>query len=151
MATLLDTSALAVLIRRRDSPYESVAQAARSEIVAGQALLSVISAAELLVGARDVAGAAHLERLIESLTVVPVDRELAGLAGRLGAYVRRHGAILPLPDLLVAATAVRLRIPLLTTDSDFARGRDIASADRNPDPSAGLWRSLQIHAAGGFV
>ena len=49
---------------------------------------------------------------------------------------------IPLPDLLIAATAVWLDVPLLTCDSDFARGRALAS-----EAEPGLWSSLRRHPA----
>lgn len=149
MATLVDTSAVAVLVRRRrPAELEPLAQAARRELAAGRAILSVITLAELLVGARDTKRRIRLQKLLESFAVTPVDEELAHLAGRLGSYARRRGALIPLPDLLIAATAVRLGIPVLTSDGDFDRGRQEAMIDPAPDADAHLWRSLQIHPAG---
>jgi predicted nucleic acid-binding protein len=148
VATLFDTSAVAAYVRRR-SPHEQVVQVARAELAAGGAVLSVVSAAELLIGARDEAGGARLKTLIEALTVVPVDLTVGMMAGELGAYARRRGATIPLPDLLIAATALRLELPVLTVDSDFARGRSLALDDSDPGGEEGgrLWRRLQLHAA----
>ncbi|MGH7589673.1 MAG: type II toxin-antitoxin system VapC family toxin [Gemmatimonadota bacterium] len=140
---------MAILVRRRRPvELEPLAQAARRELAAGRALLSVVTIAELLVGARDTKGRIRLQRLLESFAVTPVDEELAYLAGRLGSYARRRGTLIPLPDLLIAATAVRLGIPVLTSDGDFDRGKQAAAMDQTPDTDAQLWRSLQIHPAG---
>ena len=50
------------------------------------------------------------------------------------------GATIPLPDLLIAATAVWLDVPLLTCDSDFARGLELGS-----EVDAEGWGSLRLH------
>lgn len=134
--------------RWRSVEQEPLAEAARRELAAGRALLSVVTLAELLVGARDESGRIRLQKLLESFAMTPVDEELAQLTGRLGCYARRRGGLIPLADLIIAATAVRLGIPLLTSDGDFDRGRQLALTDRNPDADARLWRSLQIHPAG---
>ena len=144
MATLVDTSVLAALIRKRSGGHEREVRMARKEMAAGRALISVVTVAELLVGARDAAGASRLGALLRPIPVAPLDEEASVVAGRMGAYARRRGATLPLPDLLIAATALRLEASILTIDSDFARGRSVALADDDPDDDAGLWRTLRI-------
>ena len=143
MATVLDTSALVVLMRRARAPaMEPVVVAARETLEGGRALLSAVTAAELLVGARDGGASERLGRLIDGLPVVAADREVGMLAGRLGTVARTAGLTIPLPDLLIAATAVWLDVPLLTCDSDFGRGRALAS-----EAEPGLWSSLRLHPA----
>lgn len=156
MATLLDTSALTVFIRRNaPADTERVRQSCRSEVESGRALVSAVTATELLVGVDPERGAADVERLIESLPVVAVDREIAAMAGSLGGYARSRGETVPLADLMIAATAIWLDVPLLTCDSDFSRGAALG-AD-GPGRSAGnravtsrgadLWRRLVLHPA----
>jgi predicted nucleic acid-binding protein len=141
VATLLDTSALVVLIRRhRPAGLDGVADAARGELEAGRALVSAVTAAELLVGARG-GGAVALERLLDHLPVVDVGREVAVLAGRMGAAARATGATIPLPDLLIAGTAAWLDVPLLTCDSDFFRGVELGGEGH------ATWLSVRLHAA----
>lgn len=146
VATLLDTSAVALFLRRRPR-YPEVARAAKREIGSGEAILSVVSATELLIGAKDQAGRERLLTLITSLTVIAVDMELGTLSGDLGAYCRRRGSPLPLPDTMIAATALRLNVPLLTTDSDFQRTHRFAHEDESGDETALQWRSLRFHPA----
>jgi hypothetical protein len=58
--------------------------------------------------------------------------------------------MIPLADLLIAATAVHLDIPLLTCDHDFARGRRLAARDRRHRTKGGggvLWQRLELHPA----
>ncbi|MBI4519525.1 MAG: PIN domain-containing protein [Gemmatimonadetes bacterium] len=141
-----------VLFLRRARPpsQEGAALAARRELRAGQALVSVVTAAELLLGARSPAESENLGELIDRLPVVAADREVSELSARLGAYVRRRGATIPLMDLVIAATALWLDLPLLTCDSDFDRGRRLAEGRDDGDEGARLWRSLMIHPASVF-
>lgn len=144
MATLLDTSALVVLLRRRPAErLAGVAEAAAQEIRAQQAVVSAVTVTELLVGARDRRAEARLHDLLERIPAVAVDRDVASLAGRLGRATRTAGAILPVADLLIAATALRLDLPVLTCDSDFARGRTLAehAGARHP------WHGFTLHWA----
>lgn len=146
MATVVDTSVLAALIRKRASGHEQAVRAARDEITAGRGLISVVTLAELLVGARDAAGAERLRALLRPIPIAPLDEQTGLVAGRLGAYARRRGGTVPLPDLLIAATALRLEASLRTIDSDFARGRQMALDDDRPDEDAHLWRALRIES-----
>ncbi len=152
MATILDTSALIVLVRRRRPPgLEPVAEAARGELEAGRALVSVVTAAELVVGARDADAVERLTGLLDRLAVVDAGREVGLLAGRMGADARSAGRPIPVPDLLIAATAVWLDLPLLTCDSDFARGMELGAGRDADDPAAAAdddpWASLRLHPA----
>lgn len=124
MATLLDTSALVVLVRkRRASGLEPLARAAREEIAARRVAVSSVTVTELLVGARSGAGARALRELLDHVPTVGADREVAERAAELGALARRSGSVIPLADLLIAATALWLDLSLLTCDSDFGRAR----------------------------
>jgi predicted nucleic acid-binding protein len=67
-------------------------------------------------------------------------RDIAVRAGRMGAVARARGALVPVPDLLIAATAITLDIPLLTCDSDFGRGSGLGGR-------AGDWARLRLHPA----
>ena len=114
-----------------------------------------MTATELLVGVDPVRGGADVAELIASLAVVGVDREIAGMAGAMGAHARVRGATVPLPDLLIAATAIWLDVPLLTCDSDFSRGAALGAEAADGDASAraasldgaGLWARLALHPA----
>jgi predicted nucleic acid-binding protein len=143
MATVLDTSALVLLMRRNRPPeLEPVANAAREELEAGRALLSAVTTAELLVGSRGETARGSIMELLDRLPVVDAGREVARLAGRMGATARQAGATIPLPDLLIGATAVWLDVPLLTCDSDFRRGIEAGG-----DSSCRAWSKLRLHLA----
>lgn len=135
---------------------EPVARAAREEIEAGRALVSAVTAAELLVGASGEAGLERLSLFLDALPVVAADRDVATWAGRMGAHARTRGSSIPLPDLLIAATSVRLDVPLLTCDKDFARGQGTATPKSRSRKASGpaaesdggsLWRRLVLHPA----
>ena len=121
---------------------EAVRRAARDEIEAGRALVSAVTAVELLVGAQNEGAVRRLSDLLEVLPVVAADREVATDAGRMGAHARSRGATIPAPDLLIAATAVWLNLPLLTCDSDFGRGERLGK-----EGNGSSWSRLRLHPA----
>ncbi len=142
VATLLDTSALVVLLRRSPPAGRlAVAEAAAAELRSSRGLISAVTVTELLVGARDSAAETRLLEFLTRLPVVASGREIADAAGRMGRQARNLGAILPLPDLLIAATARWLDVPLLTCDADFARGQRLA--ERSGSNNA--WRGFRLH------
>jgi predicted nucleic acid-binding protein len=157
VATLLDTTALAVLIHRGRTPaLEPLARAAREEIEAGRTLVSSITGVELLLGARGDAGRERLSLLLEALPVVATDRDVAIWAGRMGAHARARGFAIPISDLFIAATSVRLDLPLLTCDGDFVRGKETARMTphlgqteqaQTATDGASLWLRLNLHPA----
>jgi predicted nucleic acid-binding protein len=54
------------------------------------------------------------ERFLATIRWAPVDEEISALAGELGRRFRRSHGVLGLADLVIAATAERLRVPLAT-------------------------------------
>ena len=141
MATLLDTSALVVLLRRRPpAGREIVATTAEARLREGKGVLSSVTVTELLVGARDGAAEGRVMELLGRLPVVAFDREVAELAGRMGRTARAEGMVLPLPDLAIAATARWLGVPLLTADQDFARGVALAAKAGKEEP----WHGFEL-------
>jgi toxin FitB len=59
--------------------------------------------------------------IAEHCTILPVTAEIAGRAGRLRGDLRRRGIARTQADLLIAATALAHRLPLVTrTVRDFA-------------------------------
>jgi predicted nucleic acid-binding protein len=148
VAALFDTT-VAVLLLRRRPPEEAagLVRAAEMEIAAGGALLPSVAVSELVIGEKTERG---VEKLTEALTRVPtviLSAEAARYAGAMGAFLRSTGAPVPLPDLLIAATAAWLELPLLAWDGDYARSREVATASASSHPGAELWRRLSLHGA----
>jgi len=143
VATLLDTSALIVLLRRAPPPERhSTAAAAADALGSLRAVISSVSIAELVVGARDRRAQAAVLDLLEGVPAIAPDGDIARLGGRMGREARATGDTIPLADLLIAATASFYDVPLLTCDSDFRRGLALARRVR-----PGAWRSFRLHAA----
>lgn len=148
MPALFDTTVAVLLLRRapRDEAA-AVVQAATAEIEGGGAFLPAVAVAELLIGERNAAGARRLAEALARIPAAILPVEAAGDAGSMGAFLAARGAPVPFPDLLVAATAVWLDVPLLTWDGDFARARSVAMQSRAEHPGAALWRRLRLHPA----
>jgi len=80
---------------------------------------SVITRGELFAGTGTDEEA--VRRLLAPIIEIPVDRDLAEEAGRLRRTTR-----MALPDAMIAATALSLRIPLMTrNERDFGRVRGL--------------------------
>lgn len=88
-------------------------------------LVSVISVGELIAGvlaaADPTARAARLEtlRLAESFDAVDVDHDVASAWARLRVELQIRGRRMPVNDSWIAATAMALRIPVVTLDDDY--------------------------------
>lgn len=148
MAVLLDTSAVVLLLRRHSPPdTAALLDAARTAIDSGSALLPAVAASELLVGERRPAESEILGHALARIPTAILAPEAARLAGAMGAFLASRGAAIPLPDLLVAGTALWLGVPLLTWDGDFARSIQVAERRGTPHPGAQAWSRLRLHAA----
>lgn len=152
MAVLFDTTVPVLLIRsrrRRSAAGDSseLIAAAQSEIEAGSAVLPSVAVSELLVGETSAEGSGALASTLVGLPTVVLPVEAARDAGVMGSFLRTSGGPVPLPDLLIAATALWLEIPLLTWDADFARSRAIAEGSASEHEGAALWRALRLHPA----
>ncbi len=148
MAALFDTSVAVLLLRRRPPP-EAVAliAAARAEIASGTGLLPAPALAELILGERSGAGARRLAAALERIPAAILPLEAARAAGAMGAFLALQGALIPYPDLLIAATAAWLDVPLLAWDQDYPRSRRLALASTSRHPGAKLLRRVEIHPA----
>lgn len=131
MRFLLDTDALSEPARRRPSrPFlENLSRHA------GEVAISAVAVGEVVFGARRVPGG---ERYLDYLTaavlphlpVLVVDVEVATRYGELRAALEGSGASLPDLDLLVAATALRHGLELVTGNlRHFERIPGLAVAD----------------------
>jgi predicted nucleic acid-binding protein len=148
VAAVFDTT-VGVLLLRRKTPADAseLIRAARTEIMVGTALLPSSAVAELMVGEKTEKGARQLSTYLMQLPTVILSVEAADYAGAMGGFLSASGASIPFPDLLIAATAIWLDVPLLTWDGDYARSRQIALGSRSSHPGAALWRRLTLHPA----
>jgi predicted nucleic acid-binding protein len=81
--------------------------------------VSCVTVAELYAGMRP-GEEANIARLIDSLDCIPLTAELAKRAGLIRAEQRRLGRTFALDDLMIGATAVVYRFPLITDNrKDF--------------------------------
>ena len=81
--------------------------------------ISAVTRAEIRAGVRQEEDQAT-RRLLSRLKTVPVDAEIADRAGDLIRRAHRQGRTLHLADALIAATALRQRLSLITLNrSDF--------------------------------
>lgn len=127
---LLDTNIVSFLMRPK--PPASVL-ARLAALGPKRVAISVITAIELHQGAELSSKPAQYHRLIdtilESLPVLPLERELIPVAGRLRAQLQRQGTPLGDLDSLIAAHALALKLVLVTHDSDFDRVPDLMCED----------------------
>lgn len=150
---LFDTTVVVLLSRsgrsRSDRGEETaeLIRAARDAIRDGTAVLPTVAVSELLVGERSPKGSGSLASTAMGLPTAILPVEAARHAGLMGSFLRTHGRPVPLPDLLIAATALWLDLPLLTWDGDYGRSRDVAEGSRSRHEGAELWRRLRIHPA----
>ena len=121
MALLIDTSILVELER---------ADATRLNAVDGEeAFLSAMTASELLHGVERASSAtrrarreAFVERVLDLVPVLPFDLDVARVHGRIWADLSRRGAMIGAHDLIIAATAIRHDLAVLTRNqSEFSR------------------------------
>ncbi len=124
MKLLLDTNALSELIRRRPSP-ELVARLRSAD--AADLFTSAVCVMELRYGAARHDQAERLWSRIESelltrVDVLPIDTEIARIAGDLLARLERRGQPIGTEDVLIAATAIVSATAVLTRNvRHFAR------------------------------
>ena len=121
MALLIDTSIL-VELERADalSPPEFEDE---------EVFLSAISASELLHGVERASNATRrarrqvfVERVLESVPVLAFDLEVARVHARVWADLSRRGAMIGGHDLIIAATALRHDLAVVTRNrGEFTR------------------------------
>jgi tRNA(fMet)-specific endonuclease VapC len=133
-APLVDTDTLSELLKARNP---AVHERAREYLVAhGHLRFSIITRYEILRGlkARQAEQqVARFEQRCADSEVVPLTDEIVVLAADLYALLRRRGEPISDADLFIAATALRLGVPLVTENRDHFR--------RVPDLRIESWRT----------
>jgi predicted nucleic acid-binding protein len=112
---LVDSSVCIDLLRSG----QDIAQLLRGRIEDGSACTCGIVRVEVLRGIIDARVREWMERLFDEMTECPLDGELVSAAARLAWQLDRRGAVLPIPDLLIASCALRAGAAVVTRDPHF--------------------------------
>lgn len=109
--TILDTSVLIAFLRRQPLGAE-----VRTILKSATGLVSAVSVFELFAGVRSGEQREQRRALIRLVRVVPIDSRIAERAGEVFTTLRRRGITIDNEDLLIAATALTLDVPVLTAN-----------------------------------
>jgi tRNA(fMet)-specific endonuclease VapC len=124
---LIDTDILSEIMRGRNSRVLEHAATYSDEYRAFT--VSVVTVAEVVKGLRKVSRALALERFIAELPqfeVLPIDTQVAILAGNMYAELERSGQPIGRADPMIAATASALGLVLVTGNvGHYARLPDL--------------------------
>lgn len=124
--TLLDTDMLSEILKQRDVNVVARAKAYVAEH--GTLTLSSVTVLEIVRGYRRVgrdAKVATFESALSACTVLPFDEAAGRLAGRIYADLELRGRPIGMPDVMIAAIAVRHGLVLATGNLahfEFVRG-----------------------------
>jgi predicted nucleic acid-binding protein len=121
---LIDSSSL-IAVERGELDLEAALHNELDEEVA----IAAISASELLHGIHRLKGGMKqakaerfVERLLDTVPVIPFDLDVARVHARLGAELAAKGAAVGAHDLIIASTAVSIDYAVATRDvRSFAR------------------------------
>ena len=109
MSVVLDTTVLVDVLRRSPAARDFLKD------LEGQPSCSEVTRVEIVRGLR-LAERASADRLLSEIRWCPVDEDVARVAGELGRRFRSRHRHLSTADLIVAATAQRLALPLATSN-----------------------------------
>ena len=120
MKYLLDTNQVVYYLRQETRVIDDL-QSRRGKGLA----VSIISVAELYEGIFRATNPEEAERALKDflseVTILSIDEEVARIFGQERARLRQVGMPMSDLDLLIAATALRHDLTLLTADHDFER------------------------------
>ena len=126
MKYLLDTNQVVYYLRQETRVIDDL-QSRRGEGLA----VSIISVAELYEGIFRATNPEEAERALKDflsdVTVLNIDEEVARIFGQERARLRQVGMPMSDLDLLIAATALRHDLTLLTADRDFERVENLTT------------------------
>jgi predicted nucleic acid-binding protein len=124
---LLDTDILSEIIKGKNTAIAARASAHVAEHA--RLTTSSVSVAEIVYGFRRMGREdriAQFEASLETAEVLPFDDAAGRLAGRLNADLERHGRIIGLPDVMIAAIALVNVLPVVTGNvTHFEYVRDV--------------------------
>ncbi|MCL2778795.1 MAG: PIN domain-containing protein [Polyangiaceae bacterium] len=113
---LLDTDIFSEILKGRDP---TVARAGADYLARhGEFIVSVVSAMEIAYGLRRADRFEQLEEFASTLkttcNVLPFEEPAALLAGRIEADLEKRGTPIDFTDVMIAATALVVRLPVVT-------------------------------------
>lgn len=123
MKALLDTNVLAELVKPNGNP---AVKAALDEIPTANVFLSVLTVGEIVKGIALLGPSQKKRRLTKWLAgiendygerVLPLDTETARVWGELSARCQKQGVVIPTTDGLLAATALRHGLHVMTRNT----------------------------------
>lgn len=115
---LIDTCGWIDFLRPGDGALADPVERALADDLA---LMCSVSQAELLQGVKGQKEQRQLELLFDNVTLIDVEPADWLSAGRALQVLRSKGFQIPLTDALIAAVAIRLGVPLLTSDGHFEK------------------------------
>jgi tRNA(fMet)-specific endonuclease VapC len=112
---LLNTDILSEILKGKNAAVAAKASAYLAEH--GRFTTSAVTVAEIVYGLRRVGRGdrvALFEASLADAEVLPFDDDAARLAGRINADLERVGRIIGLPDVMIAAVAIRSGLAVIT-------------------------------------
>jgi len=112
---LLDTDILSEILKSKSAVVTARASAYLAQ--QGCFTTSAVSVAEIVYGLRRVGRddrVAQFEASLATAEVLPLDDAAARLAGRINADLERAGRIIGMPNVFIAAIALRNSLPIVT-------------------------------------
>lgn len=101
---------------------KSVAAQVEQLLLNARVAVSVVSVFELLRGVESEKHLAQRKDLIGLCTVLDLTPPIAQRAAEIYTYLKKKGSLIHMEDILIAATALHWRYPLMTSNTkDFAR------------------------------
>lgn len=115
---LVDTSVWLEHLTQTKTPFHAYLTRKLEE---NEVAINQIIRLELLTGARDNIQYRELNELLKGLPLLIINEEVYEVAQRLRFEMRQKGYLLPVPDVLIGATAIVYRRPLVHLDKHFQR------------------------------
>ncbi len=109
-AAVVDTSILIEYLRKEQKSRSILFQFAADYDL----FMPTLVAFELWAGTTNETRQQELQRLMALFTPLPLNSTIAEEAGKLYRHLKRHNQLLEIRDLLIAAHALQLQLPLLT-------------------------------------